>query len=221
MRVNVIVLLEIGMIYMIKQGLLLTTILMISSCSQFSFYSDVYNAVKVSVIGANDAPISYSYFEDQPYSFLKVRFGRSAPVIMVLVSYNEGLAHWVSADKISIHTFKGKIVMTSGLLHDVHTLNPRVFSLQDKEKINFTVDFIEPAYYSGRFISSIKKEEDLTRDYLGQPTRLSLYKESVKSDAIRFKSLNEYWVNENGKIIISTQKIHPFLPSIELEFYFK
>ena len=48
-----------------------------------------------------------------------------------------------------------------------------------------------------------------------------LYEESFNSGKLSFSGANSYWVDPKGRVIKTEQKIHPKLPKVVIEFYFK
>lgn len=56
---------------------------------------------------------------------------------------------------------------------------------------------------------------------LERPIEVSEYVESITIDAIQWRSINKYLMDQDGLVIQSTQKIHPYLPEIEIHYFLK
>ena len=48
-----------------------------------------------------------------------------------------------------------------------------------------------------------------------------LYEETFNSGKLAFDGTNYYWVDPKGRVIKTEQYIHPRLPKVVIEFYFK
>jgi hypothetical protein len=48
-----------------------------------------------------------------------------------------------------------------------------------------------------------------------------LYTEDFTSGKLAFSGINYYWVDPKGRVIKTEQFIHPRLPKVVIEFYFK
>ena len=48
-----------------------------------------------------------------------------------------------------------------------------------------------------------------------------LYEETFNSGKLAFNGINYYWVDPKGRVIKTEQNIHPKLPKVIIEFYFK
>ena len=48
-----------------------------------------------------------------------------------------------------------------------------------------------------------------------------LYEESFNSGKLAFSGANYYWVDPKGRVIKTEQNIHPILPKVIIEFYYK
>ena len=95
---------------MTKKTLILA--LCLSSCSglpSLDYLSAAQNSVAY-ISGKNNYAITREFYEQQEYSFIKVRIGRFEPLIMVLAYVNYGVYEWVGADNSKIYTYKGKII---------------------------------------------------------------------------------------------------------------
>ena len=97
---------------MIKFKEIALVLIFITSCSNIPLplYEYGYEAFKEGYFNLDSKEIDEDYFKDQKFDSIKVRFGSSRSIVMVLLSSNNGIKEWISSDKIRIYTFNGKIV---------------------------------------------------------------------------------------------------------------
>ena len=201
------------MIYMIKKYHLIA-LLILNSCA-FISYNQVIPLLKNATIGGDDIELTDEYVSQQPYSFIRVDLGKGANIIMVLQQIREGLYTWVSGDGEKIVTYNGKIIRTSGLIHNLETLNFRdfkYFSSNNKHTGIFNVMLKDPqAFIEQEFkISLIKEGERL------------LFEETINVDILNLDYSNFYWLDSStGMPVLTKQLIHPMLPSLRIDFIYK
>ena len=98
---------------------LIIILFVLSSCSSFSFYSEVVDSIKTVTFPKNQK-ISQEFYKNFEYSFLKAKFGRSNSVIMVLEKFEDSKYYWVSSDGIRLITNSfGKVIDSQGLPNDI------------------------------------------------------------------------------------------------------
>ena len=110
---------------MTKKNLILA--LCLSSCAglpSLDYISAAKNSLAY-ISGKNNYPITRELYEQQEYSFIKVRIGRFEPLIMVLAYADNGVYEWVGADNSKIYTYKGKIIELNGFENDIKIQFPR------------------------------------------------------------------------------------------------
>ena len=207
------------MIYMTK---FLFTLLIISSCSYID-YGQLPATIKDSVYG-KDIVIDDEFYNSQKYSFAKIRIGKSIVAIAVLASADKEKYIWVSQDGARIYTDNGRITKTVGLQHDVSTLdgtqNIKLSSFINYEpskhyKRDTLLELFNPyAIISQQFILT---EKGIDSKYFNS----MLYTEDFTSGKLAFSGINYYWVDPKGRVIKTEQFIHPRLPKVVIEFYFK
>ena len=197
----------------------LPLILLLSSCS-FIEISDIPAYSKEFIFGAPDIEISNEYYLDMPFSFAKVKLGRSGVAIFSLAAIDNGTYAWIGEDGTRIYTRNGKIIQTLGLDHDVSHLTEwdYPFNLSyyiAKSKIQLGNP---PALLSQQSTLTFSHEEliGLEKDYLAK-----VFIEGFNTNRYKWTGQNMYWISERGRVIRSTQKIHPNLGEIEITFYYK
>lgn len=207
------------MIYMTK---FIFTLLVLSSCSYID-YGQLPATIKDSIYG-KDIVIDSEFFNGQKYSFAKIKIGKSIVAIAVLASASKEKYVWISQDGARIYTNNGRITKTVGLQHDVSTLdgsqNIKLTSFvnYDPSKLNRRNTLLElsnpHAIIAQEFTLT---EKGVDSEYFNS----MLYAEAFSSGKLAFSGTNYYWVDPKGRVIKTEQFIHPNLPKLVIEFYFK
>jgi len=207
------------MIYMTK---IIFTLLLISSCS-FIDYGQLPAIIKDSIYD-KDIVIDDEFYNAQKYSFAKIKIGKSIVAIAVLASASKEKYVWISQDGVRIYTNNGRITKTVGLQHDISILdgsqniNLASFVNYDPSKSyvrNALIELSNPhAIISQNFNLT---EKGIDSKYFNS----MLYSEDFASGKLAFGGSNYYWVDPRGRVIKTEQFIHPKLPKVVMEFYFK
>ena len=210
--------LEIKMISMTKTILPLI-LLLISSCS-FIEVQDIPAYSKLLIFGAPDIEISNEYYLEMPFSFAKVKLGRSGVAILSLTSIDKGTYSWIGEDGTRIYTRNGKIIQTFGLDHNVSHLTEWNYPFtRSYFKATSEIQLGNPpALLSQQSTLTFSHEEliGLEKEY-----QAKVFIEAFSSNRFKWSDENIYWVSERGKVIRSIQRIHPNLEDIEITFYYK
>jgi hypothetical protein len=200
---------------------LLAITVIISGCAN-SQYTEIYQSLKQTAF-SKDLPITQEFFDDQPFSFAKLRIGRSTPIIMVLWQVNNGHYYWVTQSGAEIITLGGKIVEVTGMEHD--------FQIKQNKKIKFLtqgvsesyglINFFNPLATSLKIKTTTRLEDSIEIFRLGSNVKAKLFSEHQVVDAIKFTSENSYYIDSSSQVIKAIQTTHPFEPEITIEFYYK
>jgi len=211
------VLQETGLIYMIR---IVIVSIILSSCSYIN-YGQLPQLIKTSIVGV-DLNIDKSFYDSQEYSFMKINLGKSVVAIMVLSQIDGDLYTWISESNERIITQNGRIVETHGLTHDMKILtsddlNP-IYEKKDSEILLQlkSPDAIVQQRYS---VTCINKDTDYM--HLTETASLILCEETIHTDVLTWNIKNKYWLNQNNRVLRSEQLIHPKMPPVILEFYYK
>ena len=191
-------------------------ILGLVSCANFSQYQEAYK--NLWDVYFDTSQVSKELYLKSPYSFMTFKFANQKKALLVLVSFKDGLAHWISEDEVSIYTLKGKIIKTKGLMHDIefsHNFDPLNINSNA-----FEINFKDPMLLNQLATSKITNNGTKEIIYLDENINIDVYEERVKLNAIHESFNNSYFLYDQ-KVIYSKQKIHPFLAEIELRFFFK
>lgn len=192
---------------MIKKVLL--TIFVVNSCS-FISYTEILPVIRSVVIGAEDIEINQSYIDSKEYSFAKIKIGRSSIAILSLAYIKDGVFEWVSSSNERIFTFNGKIIKTIGLPHNIDILD--TYTRQGFSSQTVLVALDNPNATVSQFLTY---QSTVTEGNVNVV-------EQVIFNELNLDVTNTYIIDEsNGRPISSTQKIHPHLPKISINFYYK
>lgn len=213
---------EIEMIFMIR---ILLILLFLTGCDAFPLYGYAFNSVKNSIFGYEDTPLTQEVVDKIPYAFIKARIGKGPSVIMILVNEKNGVLEWISADKVKIYTFNGKIIRTAGLENDIQIIDYTKFPkleeelLKQKLEISYLANFFNPELYEFDIFNQIEiiSAEETLSTSLGQRTVIKVY-ESFEAKSINWDGQNTYYVSNSGDVEKTIQQIHPFLPTIQIEY---
>ena len=80
----------------------------LNSCSLVET-KDIPTIARSLILGPPDMVISNEVYENMPYSFAKVKIGRSGAGLMVLSSIEEDIHEWIGPNDEKIFTKNGKI----------------------------------------------------------------------------------------------------------------
>ena len=188
--------------------------LALHSCSGFDYFQAA-PLIKNSLIGFKDIQISKDYIDQQQYSFVKIKIGRSSPVILSLAFINDGIFEWVSADGERIYTLNGRIIRTDGLVHNFNLLTEK--TLPKKDSL--------PAMQS-RLIELTSPDATTM-----QTSRIEIEREDrsiisinekVETSSFNWNYINTYIVDKDLELVThSVQHIHPKLSEFKIQFFYK
>lgn len=197
------------MIFMIKI-FIISLCLFVSNCAYIS-YNQVIPLARNAILGVEKIKVDENLIESTEYSFARVNLGRSASVIMILekIDSNNNY-HWISSDSEKLITSNGKIIKTRDLIYNFEAINYS-FNLENSDGY-YDVMFYDPkAFIEQRF--EIKEQES--------EGNLKMYTETIFNTPLKTSWKNIYKVNDLNFVIYSKQRIHPNLPEIEMDIYYK
>ena len=199
--------------------LLISFIFFIKSCSQIGYLQEYQESAKL-LIGYDSISITNEEFNKRQYSFVKVNIGRSQGIIMSLINFNsqKQLSTWYSNDSSYIVTDRiGRIVEIKGLDYSVKV---RERSL-DNNSESIIIDFPSEESF-GLKVNQISKKNNRNRNfyYLGNKINTNIVVRRMYVNDLKwgYKVKTRFY---EGMLIESKQKVHPYLPEIRIEFYFK
>ena len=193
-------------------------LLFVSSCGYIS-YGQLPELIGQAVRGAADIPVTENFLDQQQYSFAKFKMGKSVVAITVLAEINGDTYLWISQDREKIYTKYGKIVETVGLSHDIKVLdNNNVVPWQFRASRSLLVHVSNP--------SAVISQDIQIKSFIQGGANLAksdsyIYQEHFSSGKLSWSGINSFEISENGLVIRSEQFIHPSLPKIEMDFFYK
>ena len=184
--------------------------LFVSNCAYIS-YNQVIPLARNAILGVEKIKVDENLIESIEYSFARVNLGRSASVIMILEKIDlNNHYHWISSDSEKLITSDGKIIKTRDLIYNFEAINYS-FNLENSDGY-YDVMFYDPkAFIEQRF--EIKEQES--------EGNLKMYTETIFNTPLKTSWKNIYKVNDLNFVIYSKQRIHPNLPEIEMDIYYK
>lgn len=209
---------------MIKKIFLLA--FLTTSCTNIPLplYQAGYEGVKEAFFNLDSQELTEDYMRSKKYPIIRMRFGNSRSVILVLVNEVNGVRRWISADRIKIFTFNGKIISTEGLPNDFKVNGyefPKDLQKENSTKRNYIVDFYEPRLLNlyATSIFTIQESENISNPIIDRPNiEANKMEETVYIEGINSRFKNLYYFSKEGKILRSEQIIHPFLKRVSVDF---
>ena len=196
-------------------------VLFLSSCGNLPItYIQNFSSVNSVVFGFPDYEVTEEIFNGYENSFIKVRFGRGPHAILILAYAKDNVYEWIGADNVKIYTLNGRIVKTVGLNSNIEILRPsdNIFLASD---VYETVNLFNPDLISSTIHRSMNSRK-ATIKKLGRTIQVNRIEESFDLDLIGWSGVNLYYQNTTtGRIESSEQRIHPRLPIVKIEYYFK
>lgn len=206
--------------------IILLLAILLSSCSNIplSFYKSSFDGIRESLLKLDSVELNDSYMEEKKFPIIKLRFGNSRSVILVLVDEINEVKRWISADRIFIYTYKGKVIETVGMQNDFKIRDydfPDELSNELNHTNTYIIDFFEPRLLNQYALSEFELLESTTIDHPVKgrsQLNASRIRETVKIDGINARYKNTFYFNSKGKLLRTEQKIHPFLDNVSIEF---
>lgn len=150
------------------------------------------------------------YIQNQQSSFVTVELGQNN-AILVLKSIEKDIFTWVGLDDVVLKTYKGFVIRTIGLEHNLEIINPisSIDSMLNNNNNTLLLNFDNPRLY--------ELSASLERIY--QST--DMIELELDSDDINWSVEINVEYEPNGLPAVSNQSLHPFLKSARLRFYYK
>lgn len=218
------------MIYMTKYLLILFTLTACTSRDYLEMPSTIYQSIK----GA-DLEISKSFYDSKEFSFIKISIGRNIVATMTLLNVDKDVYEWVGQNSAQrIFTKHGKIIKTTGLERNTKVLDYSNFSLRGDLKSgqhlihlldpvgifaqNFQIIKINAAEYQQTWLHYMKNGFQRFKFY-SKPEYV--IEEKFNTEVYRWNGTNIYWLDKNLNVTKSVQTIHPYLPKISIDYFYK
>ena len=196
-------------------------VLFLNSCGNLPItYIQNFSSVNSVVFGFPDYEVTEEIFNDYENSFIKVRFGRGPHAILILAYEKDNVYEWIGADSVKIYTLNGRIVKTVGLNSNIEILRPSD-NIYLTSHVYETVNLFNPNLISSTIYRSMNSRKASIKKF-GRSIQVNRIEESFDLDLIGWSGVNLYYQNTTtGQIESSEQRIHPRLPVVNIEYYFK
>lgn len=202
------------MISMIKKVLIISFVVMTSSCTSIDLgYVDlVRDRFKKNLINDQDA------FNSTKYSFIRATKGGNQ-AIFILSNYDKGIETWVGAGQETIVTYKGFILSTTKLEKNIkyHNLIKPLSSIAS-EKFSSFLSLKDPR--ADYLMADFQILNDEVSPNFDQKCNGELNAYSRSINALRYKDLI-YVCTFLERTKFSLQKPHPHDKEIFIEFFYR
>ena len=185
---------------------------MATSCSIVQ-YNDIIPITRQLFFGVDKVNVDKDYTDSVSYSFLRLNIGRQESYILTLRRIDtNGNYHWESVNQGKIITNKfGKILNTHNLDFNITIFNDE-FALENKA-LTYNAMFHNPNAF-------VTQNANIEISESNTDIRYSVT-EVINNVEIKTMWKNIYQLDKNLFPIYTKQKIHPNIPNIEMDFYFK
>jgi len=214
-------------------------------------YAQNFSEVNKVIFGFPEYDITQERFEEYEYSFAKVKFNRGPHSIVILAYIDEGIYEWAGTDNVRIFTKNGRIIKTSGLNTDFQIRSPgdhvllasmRDDSVNKKSRFSLITSFI-PSLWSTKqtevqehfeaidlykpdlFNATLRTSYTSYVDELerfGEAVNVTAIEQIASIDSIAWHEKNYFYVDSSsGRVLKSSQKLHPRLTRVSMEFFYK
>lgn len=208
------------MIYMIKLIKFLLFLSLLQSCSSFGItrsflYLDGY------IRGFESDKITKEYFDSSEYSFANVKIGRGPAATIILAYTNDGVYEWRGADGIVFFTKNGQLIETLGLPSDI-SIDDVQLDNKEEIRINSLSTFRKPLLVNAQTINTIYHlSENFILERVDGQHVTSVYKVRKEIPSIKWKGTSRYYIDKNMRVLYAEEEVHPFLPIIKIQYYYK
>ena len=208
-----------GILFMIR---ILAVLLTLSSCGNLPIaYIQNFSSINDVVFGFEDYEVTNEVFESFENSFIKVRFGRGPHSILILAFINDDVFEWVGRDNVRIFTKNGRVIKTLGLEHNFEITHARNELLPAAAESYQSLNLYNPDLYVITMLSSFDSSQE-TIKRLEDKIKTLRIEEAFSIPSIGWKKTNQYFQSLSSDQIYKTnQHVHPRLPLMKVEFYYK
>ena len=193
--------------------------IIISSCSLIE-PRDIPAVMKSLVVGIQDIEVNNAFYESMPYSFAKLKIGKSHLAILVLLSINNDVYEWIGPNGERVFTQSGKIIQTIGLQHNLKIVNSNNINTGcSKCSHRSYIQLLDPpAFVTQHLKNRYSHNESIMLNIVHEA---SVYTENYSTSKLKWSGENKYWIDARGRVLKSEQSIHPMLERIEILFYYR
>jgi hypothetical protein len=200
--------------------------LSLGGCGNYQIFGEAAQSLRNLTLGPPETPIPRATVAKLPYATITAKVGDLPRGLMALGKIAGEDLHWISSNRVSIVTRRGRLVKTVGLpqdLRDTHSLGDDPIAqaphrLTEPARSVRLLDLTKPEYYE-MAIDSI-----LTPVGPRKITILEIEFDTIKlveqnsARALRWRFENQFWVDpEDGFVWRSEQHVSRELPPLAIE----
>jgi hypothetical protein len=192
--------------------------LLLTGCSSSS-WDAVYSTWKASGAGEKDAKLTNDYVRQLPYASLLVAIEPRAEALLVLESIEANKLTWRSSNNGQITTEGGRVVSFSvddsqyRLINTAQQPDPvRAQNWQYAAPYRLYFDFPHLQLFQQGFDCQLSTGEVKPFNTPLRQGSAQVYIERCHLIHGNYQNQNEYWVDNQGKLVKAKQAFHPKLP---------
>ncbi|MFL9806346.1 YjbF family lipoprotein [Vibrio cyclitrophicus] len=204
--------------------------LLLSGCSQQ--FQDVNSTFDEAFFGSSDVELSKEYIQNLPYSSIYAEINDQGKIFMVLAYVDTNpqtgaeQLKWMSSDNAMIVTENGRIVQTLLLpyenlasLQNVTAPSSLTYDLSQRPSAQTwqAIYDWQPDYrfgYKANITRTFASVEVINTPLSSINTKK--FQERVQFPALEEEMTNEYWVDNQGKVVKTIQYLGPDMTRLEL-----
>lgn len=202
------------MTFLIKS--LISIVFFMTSCSAIDLgYVRLYQEA----LADKSIQVDQNFIDSVDYSFMHVKQG-DAEAIFILSDSSENVNTWIGSNYEKIVTYKGLIVMTSGLEQDFKFVRSNLKHIKENHLINDFESIIsltnpDLSYWDAQF-----NLVNIENNRIGFKNCSRTISYSRKLKELSRVSYDIYCLDENDTVISAQQKINPLSTKLEISFYY-
>ena len=189
----------------LNKKIFLIIILFINSCSTIGF-DNVLNMIKDPFVIEELSDEELVSSEEK----LIIRINNNDEILALPSDENM----WSSKDDMKFFFQDGKLTKTSGLKNNFRIINFKGFNINQEAYIEF--ENPKSGYLQIDFSYETMGRGELYLRTLKKDVSYQLIKEDFSVDIISWSGSNYYWIDMNGKVIMTKQQISPFGDKIRI-----
>ena len=194
----------------------------LTSCTAGSIYRELSDNFLLLFSTPDDIP--KSQIDSVPFATMQARFGKSKNSLIVLEEEKNDVLKWTSSNLIKIYTKNGYIIKVSGTDNELdlieldrnHPAVTQTFFDSEKTFTSF-YNFDNPKLFNLPVKTVITFIENQNIEILGSELNLRLFKEESLENLISWNFINYFWVDTEGRILMSEQSFTPRNPKAFLK----
>jgi hypothetical protein len=194
----------------------------LTSCTGGSIYRELSDNLLILFSTPDDIP--ESQIDSVPFATMQARFGKSKNSLIVLEEERNDVLKWTSSNSIKIYTKNGYIIKVSGTENELDLLeldnnHPAITQkfLNSEKTFTSFYNFDNPKLFNLPIKTVISFVENQNIEILGSKLSLRLFKEKSLDNLISWNFTNYFWVDSEGRILMSEQFFTPRNPKAFLK----